>query len=146
MRIRIRKIGNSLGVIVPRELLAAWGTGEGALLEAGEAGIWPRRRRAHGQAELDELKRRIAIEVVALHRPEEIRRSALANLAKWKASGAWCGAYEEWQAILERGNDEELYGAMLGTSDRSNRLRQSMPYVGMIPQRALHRLREEVSA
>lgn len=146
MKIRLRKIGNSLGLIIPRELLAAWGVGEGGVLEVGEGGIWPPRRRVHGQAELDELKRRIAIEVLARHRPEEIRRRALENLAKWKGSGTWCGAYDEWQAILKRGSDEEVYAAMLGTGDRSNRLRQSMPYVGMVPQRTLERLREEVSA
>jgi len=146
MKIRVRRVGNSLGVILPRRLLAAWGVGEGGMLEVGEAGIWPPRRRVRGHADLDELKRRIAIEVLARHGPHDVRRRSLENLARWKQSGAWCGAYDEWRAILERGSDEEVYAAMLGTSDRCNRLRQSMPYVGMIPQRTLERLREEVSA
>jgi antitoxin component of MazEF toxin-antitoxin module len=146
MKLQIRKIGNSLGVIVPRALLDAWGAREGATLEANNAGIWPAGRKTHGHAELDELKRRISLEVLARHRPEEIRRRSLDNLARWKKSGAWCGAYDEWLEILERGGDEALFGAMVGTDDRGNRLRQSPPYAGMLPRDVLERLREEIAA
>lgn len=146
MKLQIRKIGNSLGVIVPRELLNAWGVREGGMLEASNAGIWPPGRKARGHAELDELKRRISLEVLARHQPMDIRRRSLANLARWKKTGAWCGAYDEWLEILQRGSDEALFGAMAGTDDRGNRLRQSPPYAGMLPRDVLERLREEIAA
>ena len=146
MKLQRRKIGNSLGVIVPRALLDAWGVREGGMLEASNAGIWPAGRKNHGHAELDELKRRISLEALARHRPQDIRRRSLDNLARWKKSGAWCGAYDEWLGILERGSDAALYGTMLGADDRSNRLRQSPPYAGMLPREVLERLREEIAA
>ena len=145
MKLRIRKIGNSLGVIVPRELLSAWGLHEGGALKANNAGIWPPGRKASGHAELDELKRKISLEVLARHQPTDIRRKSLDNLARWKKSGVWCGAYDEWHEILERGSDEALFGAMVGTDDRGNRLRQSPPYAGMLPREVLERLREEIA-
>lgn len=146
MKLQVRKIGNSLGVIVPRALLDAWGVREGEMLEASNAGIWPAGGKTHGHAALDELKRRISIEVLARHRPADIRRRSLDNLARWKKSGAWCGAYDEWLEILQRGSDEALFGAMVGTDDRGNRLRQSPPYAGMLPREVLEQLREEIAA
>lgn len=146
MKLRVRRIGNSLGVIVPRSLLDAWGVHQGGTLEANDGGIWPPRRKAHGHRELDELKRRFALEVLARHGPEEIRRRSMENLARWKNSGAWCSAYDEWREILERGSNEVMYAAMVGVDDRSNRLRQSPPYVGMLPREILVRLREEIAA
>ena len=146
VRLRIRRIGNSLGVIVPREMLNAWGVREGGTLEGDNAGIWPPGRKPRGHAELDELKRRISLEVLARHKPAGIRRRSLENLARWKKSGVWCGAYDEWLEILEHGSDQALFGAMAGTDDRGNRLRQSPPYAGMLPRDVLERLREEISA
>lgn len=146
MNLQVRRIGNSLGVIVPRSLLNAWGVSEGGKLVASDNGIWPSRRKAHGHAELDALKRRISLEVLARHEPDEIRRRSLENLGRWKKSGAWCSAYDEWLEILERGSDEMLYAAMVGVDERNNRLRQSLPYVGMLPREALDRLREEIAA
>ncbi len=146
MKLQVRKIGNSLGVIVPRALLDAWGVREGGILEANNGGIWPSGRKAHGHAELDELKRRISLEVLARHKPEDIRRRSLDNLDRWKKSGAWCSAYDEWRKILERGSDQALYAAMVGADERGNRLRQSPPYAGMLPRDVLERLREEIAA
>ena len=84
--------------------------------------------------------------MLARHKPEDIRRRSLDNLDRWERSGAWCGAYDEWRKILERGSDEALYGAMVGADDRGNRLRQSPPYTGMLPRAVLERLREEIAA
>lgn len=146
MKLQVRKIGNSLGVIVPRALLDAWGVREGGMLEASNAGIWPAGRKAQGHTQLDELKRRISLEVLARHKPQVIRRRSLDNLDRWKSSGVWCSAYDEWRKILERGSDEALFGAMVGADERGNRLRQSPPYAGMLPSGVLERLREEIAA
>ena len=39
MKLTIRRIGNSLGVIVPKTALEIWGIGEGDTLELTERGI-----------------------------------------------------------------------------------------------------------
>jgi hypothetical protein len=54
-------------------------------------------------------------------------------------------AYEEWTQIL-RGDDGALFAAMLGRDERSNRLRQSPPYVGMLPREEVMKLNEEAAA
>lgn len=139
-KLRIRPIGNSLGVIIPRAQLRAWGLAEGDVLDLTEHGITAPRA-AHAQTRLDEVKRLISAAVVACFTPERIRQKSVDNLARWKASGAWCSAYDEWAAIVERGSDAELLAAMLGHDDRANRLRQSMPYVGLLSQDEVRRIR-----
>jgi antitoxin component of MazEF toxin-antitoxin module len=144
MDVTVRRIGNSLGVIVPRSLLDQWGVGEGDRLEVTASGIRPRQRR-NAQELLDELKLSIALEVVRRHSPEEIRLHSRKNLRRWKASGVWSKAYEEWHDIIESGDDGELLKAMVGRDERANRLRQSMPYPGMLPREVTQRLNEEAA-
>jgi hypothetical protein len=67
-------------------------------------------------------------------------------LYRWKAQGTWVSAYDEWTAILTTGSDGELFAAMLGRDDQSNRLRQSMPYVGLLSQEEVKRIHEETGA
>ena len=39
MKVAIRRIGNSLGIIIPKQALDRWGLAEGDFLEVGDAGI-----------------------------------------------------------------------------------------------------------
>jgi hypothetical protein len=55
-------------------------------------------------------------------------------------------AYDEWKEILEHEGDGELFVAMLGTDERANRLRQSPPYVGLLPREQVQALNEEATA
>ena len=143
MDLKLRRIGNSVGVIIPGDALRAWALSAGDSLELKDDAIRPPRERPNRQEQLDHLKRNIALEVVRRHPAEEIRRNALANLARWKDAGVWSAAYQEWFDILSRDDDGTLYAAMLGLNERSNRLRQSPPFVGMLSQPILERLREE---
>lgn len=145
MDLTVRRIGNSLGVIVPRSTLEQWGVGEGDRLELTGSGIRPPKRPRNAQQALDELKRSIAIEVVRRHAPDEIRQRSRRNLRRWKAAGVWSKAYEEWLRIIDGGDDGELLKAMLGRDERANRLRQSMPYAGMLPREVTERLNEEAA-
>lgn len=145
MKLRIRRIGNSLGVLIPKAALDEWGLGEGDTVDL-ERRTRGRARQRGGHEKLDELKRRIALAVVSAFTANQIRAHALANLHRWRQSGVWMSAYEEWQTLLERGSDGELFAAMLGQDERSNRLRQSAPYVGMLPRADVERLNEEASA
>ena len=146
MNLRIRRIGNSLGVIIPKATLDEWGSREGDSLELVGRQIRPLGRVSDSHEALDELKRRLAVAVVVRSAPNLIRAHGLANLHRWKKQGAWVSAYDEWKKILESGDDGELFLAMLGRNERSNRLRQSPPYVGLLPSDEVRRLNEEASA
>ena len=146
MRLMIRRIGNSLGIIIPKSALDAWGLGEGDALDLDERGIRPGERAVLSHRALDELKRSIALSVVRQFTPREIRAQIMANLSRWRGQGAWVPAYDEWRGIAERGHDGELFAAMLGQDDNATRLRQSMPFVGLLSQGEVRRLHEEAAA
>jgi antitoxin component of MazEF toxin-antitoxin module len=146
MKLRLRRVGNSLGIIIPKRTLDAWALREGATLELRDRSIVPSPQAEHSHEALDELKRAIAVEVVDRFSARRIRAQSLANLHRWKACGSWVSAYDEWNAILESEDDGALFAAMLGRDERSNRLRQSPPYVGLLPADVVKRLNEEASS
>ena len=147
MKLVVRSVGNSLGIIIPKSALDEWGVGKGDTLELVGRSIRPTTHRISNSTDaLDELKRRLAAAVTARCSAQEIRAQSLANLHRWKRSGAWVSAYDEWQKIIESGEDGELFAAMLGRDERANRLRQSPPYVGLLPREQVRQLNEEASA
>jgi antitoxin component of MazEF toxin-antitoxin module len=146
MKLEIRRIGNSLGVIVPKQVLQNWGVGEGDHLDLSERGIRPVSKSGASHAMLDELKRSLSLAVIRRCTPQEIRAQALANLHRWKTQGTWVSAYDEWTEILQSGDDGSLFAAMLGRDDNSVRLRQSMPYVGLLPEEEVKKIYEEAAA
>jgi hypothetical protein len=146
MKLQVRRVGNSLGVILPKSALAGWGVGEGDALELTEHGIRPATPPGSSHAILDELKRSLSLAVIRRCTPQEIRAQSLANLYRWKAQGMWVSAYDEWTEILEKGGDGALFAAMLGRDDNAIRLRQSMPYVGLLSQEEVKKLYEEAAA
>jgi antitoxin component of MazEF toxin-antitoxin module len=146
MKLELRRIGNSLGIIVPKETLQNWGVREGDYLELGERSIRPVSKTGASHAMLDELKRSLSLAVIRRCTPQEIRAQSLGNLYRWRNQGTWVSAYDEWAEILERGSDGELFAAMLGRDEQSNRLRQSMPYVGLLSQEEVKRIYEEAAA
>lgn len=146
MRLTIRRVGNSLGVILPRSVLDAWSLSEGDTLEVTARGIYPTSRPGLSPEALDEHKRALALAVVRNFTSREIRAQSLANLHRWKKQGAWVSAYDEWLELIENGDDGALFAAMLGRDERANRLRQSPPYVGLLPREAVRKLNEEAAA
>lgn len=145
MKIRVRRVGNSLGVLLPRATLAVWGVGEGDELELTERGIRPPMRGGFSHRELDELRRSIALAVVERHTPREIRAQIRANLHRWKERGVWGRAYEEWREIAMGTDDGRLYAAMLGRDEEAIRLRQSAPFIGLLPKEEVRRLNEKAA-
>ena len=146
MKLTVRRIGNSLGVILPKDTLDEWGVGEGDHLELTERGIRPAGRGGLSHKALDELKRRIALAVVRRFTPREIRAQMLANLHRWKRQGTWGPAYDEWQAIAQSEDDGALFAVMLGRDENAVRLRQSMPGVGLLTQAEVGKLNEEAGS
>lgn len=145
MKVTIRRVGNSLGLIIPKSVIDAWGVDEGDQLEVTSRGIRPPGRAGLSSEALDDLKRSISLAVVRRFTPREIRAQIPANLRRWRGQGAWVSAYDEWQAIAKRGDDGELFAAMLGRDDTATRLRESMPFVGLLPQAEVRRLHEEAA-
>lgn len=146
MKLSLRRIGNSLGVIIPKEALQDWGVGEGDHLELGERSIRPLSKSRSSHELLDELKRLLSLAVVRRCTPQEIRAQSLANLYRWNAQGMWVSAYAEWTEILQKGDDGALFAAMLGRDDNCTRLRQSMPYVGLLSEEEVRQIHEEAAA
>ena len=145
MKLALRKIGNSLGVIIPKAVLDSWGVGEGDDLTVGKEGIHPPSVTTHAHEALDELKRKLAAAVASNCTAKQIRAQSLANLHRWRSNGVWVSAYDEWKEILDSGDDGRLFAAMLGRDENSTRLRQSAPYVGLLPREALRKLNEEAA-
>lgn len=146
MKLTLRRIGNSLGVIIPKAALDSWGVKEGDYLTLTEHGLRPARRSGFLQSELDALNRSISMAIVDRFTPRQIRAQILANLHRWKNQGVWVTAYDEWRVIAESEDDGRLYCVMLGQDQESVRLRQSMPYVGLLPPQAVRALHEQAAA
>ncbi len=144
MRLTIRRIGNSLGVIIPKPGLEKWRVGEGDELELKEDRIVPART-GFTKSDLNALRLERALEIVRRFTPREIRAKGLANLYRWKANGTWCTAYGDWETILEDPDDGRLFAAMLGRDENSVRLRQSAPYIGLLPADVVREMNEKMA-
>jgi antitoxin component of MazEF toxin-antitoxin module len=145
MRVPLRRIGNSLGVLLPKATLDAWGLGEGDVLELTEHCLRPPGRGGFLHQELDELRRTMALAVVREFTPAQIRAQILANLHRWKRQGVWVSAFDEWRDIAKSGDDGALFAAMLGCDEDAVRLRQSAPYAGLLSEEEVRKLNEEAA-
>jgi prevent-host-death family protein len=92
---------------------------------------------------IDKMKHIISCEVLSRFSINTIRNRSIENLNRWKSQGTWSGAYDEWFQILESKNDQNLISSMIGMDQRSNRLRQSMPYVGLLDQHLVREIHEK---
>lgn len=146
MRVRIRRVGNSLGVLLPKALLQTWGVGEGDELELTERGMRPLARGGFSHQRLDDLRLSLSSAVIRKHSAREIRAKILANLHRWKRQDSWVSAYDEWDHIARSEDDGALFAAMLGRDENAVRLRQSLPYVGLLSQQEVRKLYEEATA
>lgn len=90
------------------------------------------RARPNQQTVLDAKKLASAKRVVQCCTVDQIRRKSLENLRRWNSNGTWVSAHDEWRLLMEHGTDQEVIAVMTGTDQRSNRLRQSPPYVGLV--------------
>ncbi len=147
MKIALRRIGNSLvWVLLPKATLDAWGLSEGDSLLLTDTGIRPLSRGGFTHQELDEHRRVLALAVIRKFTSQEIRAQILANLSRWKGQGVWGGADgEEWLQIAAAGDDGTLFAAMIGRDETAVRLRQSAPFVGLLPKSEVSKLNEEAA-
>ncbi|WLI90500.1 type II toxin-antitoxin system prevent-host-death family antitoxin [Massilia sp. R2A-15] len=99
----------------------------------------------NAQDKLDRLKHRLSCAVLANFPLEAIKRHSLANIERWRGTGVSGPAYEAWEAIILDSDEMAMIKAMVGLDERSNELRQSIPYVGMLPQSMVEELNAEIS-
>ncbi len=98
--------------------------------------------RRNAQAQLDSFKLELAQDVLRAVDMATLRRRSLANLERWRKNGSWCSAFAEWHELMTRGSDAEVVAAMTGSDETANRLRQSAPYVGLLPRKSADHLNE----
>ncbi len=88
---------------------------------------------------------------VADHLGDHPERIVLArdNLARWKVrnvdSPRLIRCYEEWEAILAR-PVAEIQAVLLARTDEGQRLRQTSPFVGVVPHNEVWRIKDYVRA
>ena len=83
--------------------------------------------------EFDEEDRRLTGQrLLTRYSIAEIRAKSMENLARWRRQGAWSPAYDEWQHVISDASDATLRHILVGRDEVSNRLRRSMPYVGLL--------------
>jgi len=95
------------------------------------------------QQRLDRLKLLMAENVLQRYSIEQIRKHSLDALSRWKKINSWNSGYTEWENILLTGSDDLVREIM--TSDKQepcNRLRQSPPYVDLVDEDIMEKLRE----
>ncbi|KQN79053.1 hypothetical protein [Duganella sp. FT27W] len=94
---------------------------------------------------LDAIKHKIACEVLARFTIAEIKERSLSNIRRWRANGTSGQAYDAWERLAMDPDDGKMIAVMEGTSDYSNQLRQSPPFVGMLDKELVRKINEEVS-
>src|SRR5258706_4670774 len=104
MKATLRRIGNSIGIIIPKTILDAWNMREGNALHVSVEGIFPGNRMAAHEL-LDEQKRKLAAAVAAGFTPRQIRAHSLANLHRWRESRGWVSADDQWEKHLASAPD-----------------------------------------
>lgn len=96
--------------------------------------------RRNAQSQLDSLKLEMAQAVLRDVDMATLRRRSLENLERWRENGSWCSAFAEWRELMASGSDADVIAAMTGTDETANRLRQSAPYVGLLPRKSAEHL------
>lgn len=100
---------------------------------------------ANSHDRLDALKHRISCEVLRRFALNVIRERSRANLLRWQSLGSWGPTYKEWLGIIDSNDDQLLTKCMESLDENSNRLRQSIPYVGMLPPDVVQSIYAEFS-
>src|SRR5258708_24924747 len=84
MKVPLRRIGNSLGVLLPKAPLDTWGLSEGDALDLTERGLRPPPRGGFLHQELDELTPSIPPPNLRGFPPRHVSKQILPNLHRWE--------------------------------------------------------------
>lgn len=89
---------------------------------------------------LDDMKLWMSQAVLEMSDLPTIRAKSLSNLLRWRTKGTWGQVYDQWWQIMTRASDKEIIEIMVGAGDESNRLRQSIPYTGLMDEETRQRI------
>lgn len=82
----------------------------------------------------DEERLRLHLEVAErLAEDPSLIDDALANIERWEAARGPQPYYDEWRRILREESVERVIARMTAKGPEARRLRQSSPFVGIIP-------------
>lgn len=101
---------------------------------------------SNAQTVLDDVKLRLAKEIVRRFDLQTIRQKSLDNLSRWEKNDVWCSAFDEWRKLLKKGSDNQLLSMLTSNDETANRLRQSAPYTGLLDKKTVERIRETPTA
>ncbi len=142
MKIKIRRVGNSLGILLPKEALLGWGLGEGDSLELGLSGIQPAPRMPRRRHEFDELSRSVGLAVIRQFTAREIRAQIRVSLRERRQQHDWNANCTDWEQLARGKDDGALFAAMLGRDERAANQRQYLPYADLLSATQLRALRQ----
>lgn len=95
----------------------------------------PRQHRdAHARRDDEKLRLHHAVARLLLRDPERVLAIARDNLRRWRLDDADAPYYEEWDEILRTRGVHELAEFIVADSEDARRLRQSTPFVGVVPR------------
>lgn len=96
----------------------------------------PDRALEHGHRRRDDERLRLhrLIAQRLLRNPAETVAIARANLRRWRESMGPQPYYEEWENLLDTHTPQELASLISADDEQGRRLRQSTPFVGVVPR------------
>lgn len=91
-------------------------------------------RSAHARRDDEKLRLHYAVARELLRDPERVLAIAKDNLRRWLSRDADAPCYEEWNEILRASSVEEVVALITADTEDARRLRQSTPFVGVVPR------------
>lgn len=89
---------------------------------------------AHAGRDDEKMRLHRAIAQHLLRDPKRVLAIARANLRRWREQDADTPYYEEWDDLLRTLSVQELADLIVADSEEARRLRQSTPFVGVVPR------------
>ena len=87
MKLELRRIGNSLGIIVPKVLCEVGAWAKAIIWNLASTAFGPRPSQVHRMSCRMNSRVKLAAEVVSRFTPNLIRAQGIANLSRWRKSG-----------------------------------------------------------
>lgn len=139
MKVKVRHVGNSLGILIPSNICKEMEIDVGRNLFICDQGV--SFKNTHKR--LDDFRRNIFIEILSMFDLFDIRTYGINKLEQWRDQGVWSTLHQQWMDVLNCGSDDQLRKTMLSNSDKSIELRQVSPFPGMLPKEIVEKLRGE---
>lgn len=101
---------------------------------------WLPTMNAHAKRDEERLQLHRVIARMLLEDPERVLSIARDNLRRWRLQDPDAPYYEEWDQLLRGSGAAELAELLVADSEDARRLRQSTPFVGVVPQEERDRI------